>query len=152
MQTCNFCYSQSQEKRKYSRQSSYFDILTPMRALAPSNHTYMLPLSCGCSNTSWVRISGQNCAIPGMARLSSGIPKLSPCFIEGGGICLTAACEAAYAFSLLCHWSVLENEERMGRKGGAMKYHSRSRTPPALLVHFSARDGANLVVCILTPT
>ena len=146
MQACNFCYPQSQEKSKYSRQRSSSDILTPMRALAPSNHTYMLPLSRGCCDTSGVRISGQNCAVPGMERLSSGITKLSSYVIEGGGICLTAAYEAAYAFSLLCHWSV--NEERMGRKDGAVNNHSRSRIPLGLLVHFSAHDGANSVLCI----
>lgn len=65
--------------------------------------------------------------------------------MEGGGICLTLVCEAAYTFSFLCH-SV--NEERMGRKDGAMNNYSRSRIPAGLLVHFSAGDGANSVLCI----
>lgn len=30
MQACNFCYPRSQEKCKYCKQRSYFDILTPI--------------------------------------------------------------------------------------------------------------------------
>lgn len=100
MQACNFCSPQSQEKCKCRRQRNCFDILTPMRVLAQSNCTYILPLSWGCSNTSWGGIRGRNCTVPGMETLNSGITKLFSCFIEGGGICLTTVSEAAYSFVL----------------------------------------------------
>lgn len=145
MQACNFCSPQSQEKCKYSRQRSCFDILTFMRSLAPSNHAYMLPLGRGCSDTSWVRISGRKCAIPGMQGLGSGTAKLSSGSAEGGGTYLTAVCEAAYCFSPppVCPRKRSKDVE----KGGSNE-HARSRIPPGLSVHFSADDGANPVLCI----
>jgi len=135
MQACNFGSLQSQEKCKYSRQRSCFDILTPIRALAPSNHSYVLPLSRACRDTSWGRIGGRNCTTPGMERLSSGVTKLSHYFIEGGRICLTAVCEAAYSFSLplVCPRKQRKDGEKGWSNGESLMFQDPSWSVGAFL-------------------
>lgn len=99
MQACIFGYSQSQEKCKYSRQRSYFDILTPVQSFAPSNDAHCLSVMAAavrCENWSVEK----NDAILRMERLSLGITGLSAYFVEGA-IYSTSVCEAALSFVLL---------------------------------------------------
>lgn len=120
MQACDFCCLSPGRSVNPAGRGALLTFGHPFQLLP-----HLLCLGGGCSGTHWGRGSGQNCgARNGEAEL--GNPKAFLLFVEGGGMYSTAA----YAFFLLCHWSIPENEGQMGRRDGAVSTY----VPPSRLV------------------